>query len=417
MGTYDLVFKKTDTISENKENDFLTKARELAAQLQYDEAREQLLLAIEHFKKRLSVKAHDKVARQGLTDCWELMADLYFTDIDYVDQTERRNFNYGEKSDSVFAFSHLKTIFLDYTLEGEWKNQCNGKYGGPKPIKMSWKQFYFENEKKVDSLRSAKNRLKWAVENGHHAYLNFLLKKSKVKLNVDDYTDKKNLYSYLEIAIRKNFIQVVSILLDNNANVNILGKHKWTPLFWAIFTYNYDIVKLLLDQGAKVNTRDENGLTPLHLATRNGSLEITKLLLKYKAKVNVVEKVYSLSPIELAAYQDHFSVVEVLLDHKADMKRKDKYNRTLLHWAATNGKTKLVSMLLRQRMPVDALDNEKRTPLHWAAQSGQNDVISVLLDYKADVNKKDRFGDSPLVIAAYFGHIKEVSNLFEHGAR
>jgi ankyrin repeat protein len=417
VGTYDLVFKKSNTVSENEGQGLFLEGKELYHQGQFDEAREKFLLAIDSFKKKLATKAHDKVSRQGLEETWENMGMLYVTDQDYLETLEKSRFNYGEQTDKVFAFSHIKTIFMDLALEGEWKTQCNGKYGGPKPIKMSWKKFYFENEKKVESSKSSKNRLKWAVEHGHHEYLAFLFKKSKVQLNVDEYIDKTNLYTYLEIAIRKNFVLVVTLLLDYKAKVNVLGKLKWTPLFWAIFTHNHQIVKLLLEHGAKINIKDENGLTPLHIAARSGSLDITKQLIQAKSKVNVAEKENNLTPLDLAAYNDHYGVVDILVENKADLKKKDKYGRTLLHWASTHGKSKLVATLLKQRIPVDPTDEHKRTPLHWAAQGGHNDVISQLLENKADVNKKDKYGDTSLVIAAFFGHSKEVSNLFEHGAR
>ena len=49
---------------------------------------------------------------------------------------------------------------------------------------------------------------------------------------------------------------------------------------------NYDLVKLLLENGADVNVRDDDGNTPLTNALSNGDKEMMKLLLKYGADIN-----------------------------------------------------------------------------------------------------------------------------------
>ena len=49
-----------------------------------------------------------------------------------------------------------------------------------------------------------------------------------------------------------------------------------------------EIVKLLLEYGAEVNVRNENGETPLHSASEKGQFEIINLLLKNEADVNAV---------------------------------------------------------------------------------------------------------------------------------
>ena len=40
----------------------------------------------------------------------------------------------------------------------------------------------------------------------------------------------------------------------------------WVPLLWAIYWNNIDIVKLLIEYGADVNVQNKNGTSPLHRA-------------------------------------------------------------------------------------------------------------------------------------------------------
>lgn len=413
MGTYDLVFKRTDTYSDNEGFLLLNEGKEFVDNGRLEDARSKFVQAIEFFKINLKSKPHCKLSRNGIKQAWEVLLGLYFYEFDYIEALE------GKQSVSikgpVFAFSHLKTAMLDL-LEEDWKKQCNGKYGGEKPLEQSWKTFYFHCEKQRNTLRTTKKKLKWAVENGHFEYLIFLLKKEK-KINLNEFVEKKEKSTLLEYAIRNLSIPVMTILLDDNVNVNIRGRHMWTPLFWAVRSGSKEAVELLLGKGAKVNVKDEFGMTPLHLAAKRGSLEIARLLLKKKAKVNTYEKRFQLSPLELAAYFGHDDIVAMLINAKGNIAKRDQFGRTILNWAIYAQRLSLIQLLIKNGADLTGKDNLKRTPLHWASQSGHLDILNLILENKVDVNAKDMFGDTPMIIAAFFGHNREVSVLFEHGAR
>ena len=53
----------------------------------------------------------------------------------------------------------------------------------------------------------------------------------------------------------------------------------------------HDMVKILLDHKASVNIQDRHGNTPLHLAASNGNYEVVKLLVGEFADVDAVTKV------------------------------------------------------------------------------------------------------------------------------
>jgi len=54
------------------------------------------------------------------------------------------------------------------------------------------------------------------------------------------------------------------------------------------------MVTLLLDRRAASNSRAKNGLTPMHLAAQEDHVPVAEILVKYKAQIDPQTKVWSL---------------------------------------------------------------------------------------------------------------------------
>ncbi|XP_052823265.1 BRCA1-associated RING domain protein 1 [Octopus bimaculoides] len=82
----------------------------------------------------------------------------------------------------------------------------------------------------------------------------------------------------LHVAVIKNNLAKVQVLLTEGANVNTKDHAGWTPLHEAC-NHGYEkIVKVLLDSGALINTPGSENDTALHDAVRNGRIGCVKLL-------------------------------------------------------------------------------------------------------------------------------------------
>lgn len=71
--------------------------------------------------------------------------------------------------------------------------------------------------------------------------------------------------SALHLAVLKDSAEIVRLLLENGANLEIKAKEEFkaTPLMWAAYWGLYDMARLLLEEGADVNAPDSYGSTPL----------------------------------------------------------------------------------------------------------------------------------------------------------
>ena len=152
-----------------------------------------------------------------------------------------------------------------------------------------------------------------ACQWGHTDIASMLIKKGAV-VNVTRKNKKDGRTALIEAA-RGKYTQIVSLLLDNEANVNAKDAHGQTALIWASVEGHIDIVSILLDNGANVNTKDNRGDTSLILASKKGFARIVEILLERGADVNAVNtRGYTVShkPSCLHLLQKYYWTMELM---------------------------------------------------------------------------------------------------------
>ncbi|KAH0842851.1 Glycerophosphodiester phosphodiesterase GDE1 [Fonsecaea pedrosoi] len=112
-----------------------------------------------------------------------------------------------------------------------------------------------------------------------------------------------------------------------------------------------EIVRLLIQAGVDINYQDEQGDTALHVAARFGHVECARLLLEgtdeQKANIELAEKTYGWTPLFIACVDGHPPVVELLIDHGADLERLDSSGWNAKEHAALRGHVDIAQRLDR----------------------------------------------------------------------
>ena len=124
------------------------------------------------------------------------------------------------------------------------------------------------------------------------------------------------------IAARKNQLESLNFLLSNGANINHQSHYKYSDkyscLMIAAIHNRKDMVRLLLQYGADVNLMCREGRTALSYAAGNGCATITKALLDHKADMNMKCKL-KWSPLSHASHEGRTSCVSILLRHGCEV--------------------------------------------------------------------------------------------------
>lgn len=130
--------------------------------------------------------------------------------------------------------------------------------------------------------------------------------------------------SHLNKTAKGRDLSMIQALIKEGANVNTRDStFGWSPLHWATSSGQKEIVTLLLEKGADVNVRDENFWTPLHEAISNNDLKIASLLLEKGADVNVEDK-NLWTPLHEAISNNDLKIASLLLEKGANVNKKDR---------------------------------------------------------------------------------------------
>jgi ankyrin repeat protein len=242
--------------------------------------------------------------------------------------------------------------------------------------------------------------------------------------------------SALALAVRNNWVEVASALLELNANPNDADKDGKRGIYHCaelghdacaalLLKYHVSldttlssegsrlmllhtaarhghsgVVQLLLDNGfAEKDQKNDENLTPLMVAATEGWTKVVEILVN-TVGVTVEGEDFSRTPLSCAAENGHADVVELLLDSgKASIDHQDELGHSPLWLAAANGHTKIVLLLIKRDANLELKDLEGRTPLACAVRKQYPDIVRELLDKGANVDTQDNTRKTPLMDA------------------
>ncbi|CAH1774233.1 unnamed protein product [Owenia fusiformis] len=196
------------------------------------------------------------------------------------------------------------------------------------------------------------------------------------------------------------------------AAVNKQAKNGWSPLLVASEEGHLEIVKILLQNHARVDVFDEHGKAALHLAAENGHDEVADVLLLAKAFVNAKSKL-GISPLHLAAQNGFNKLIKLFIEkHGAVIDALSLAKKTPLHMGAQNGQIEVCSSLIKMKADANATDVHGQTPLHLAGENDHSDVVKLFLKHKPElVTMANTNGMTCAHIAAIKGSISVLKEL------
>ncbi|ODM94644.1 Ankyrin repeat and protein kinase domain-containing protein 1 [Orchesella cincta] len=142
--------------------------------------------------------------------------------------------------------------------------------------------------------------------------------------------------------------EVVQLLVDSGAAVNDLDLSGYSPLLCALLNSKYDIVRILINHGANVDVMAGHGNTPLHitiLSNHPTKWDFLDLLLKKECNMHQCNGLGQ-SPIHLACLKQDIDSLRILISAGANPNTVDRLGITPLGYCISNGMEKFAHLLI-----------------------------------------------------------------------
>lgn len=221
----------------------------------------------------------------------------------------------------------------------------------------------------------------------------------------------KNTETLFNAIIQSDVLLAKKSIQDAFINAEFRGN---TPIMIAVTTKNKEMVKLLLDNGANINIKNKiDGYTPLILAVRVGDIKIAKLLLDHCADINIKDDEGKTAIRTAEYYRIGNNMVHLLEEYGA--KSTQQVNNELFS-AVNQGNSELVKKAIFDGADVNA-KIKNSTVLHIVGRSGNMEIAKILIANKADINMEVKDGITPLMVASYYGNIDIVKLFLDNGAK
>lgn len=160
---------------------------------------------------------------------------------------------------------------------------------------------------------------------------------------------------------------ITEYLVEKGADVDLSKEGGWKPIHAATYNEFEKLTNFLVDKGADLSSpcKDIQGYTPLHIliSTEEPPSKLIDLLVRNGAPLNSLNVTGS-TPLHLAAFWGHYSVVTLLVEEGAKMDLKNDKGRTALDVAALYGHKKIAEYLSQKsNKPMPTIKTKERKTL------------------------------------------------------
>jgi len=231
---------------------------------------------------------------------------------------------------------------------------------------------------------------------------------------------------------------VIRKLVDSEININARDKAGKTALFKrteeCFGSTPPDLMRLLIELGADVNIATDAGETPLMQACRHNTIEAATLLCDNGANLDAVDLLAGSTALMYATIKNNKECVKLLCDRGADKDLQTMSGSTAINLTIWNGSIDCLRILAEADADLNIQNDSGATPLMNAAAGNLleglgrppshrdigtdtgTECLRILCEYGANVDQTGLDGTTAAILAAETGSAEKLQILKDHGA-
>ena len=179
------------------------------------------------------------------------------------------------------------------------------------------------------------------------------------------------------------FVEIVKILVDAGANLNLQNKEDNTALMIACYK-NSECALELIRNGANLNLQNQHGKTALIIACENKLESVVDELIKFGADVNLLDK-QGVSALIAASWSRSKNIINNLIDHGANIDIQVN-GFTCLMSCCTLELQDIALKLINLGATLTFRNNNGWSALMFACDYRVEMIATILIEKKVDVN-------------------------------
>ncbi len=239
--------------------------------------------------------------------------------------------------------------------------------------------------------------------------LAYALEKLNDQENMKDYTDALPLLTLIDILL--NYNANVKLTFDGTTPLHIIAKKAMT--YAALLTK-------FIEKGVSVDAQNQYGCTPLHLAISHNNIAAIDLLIQHGADLEKKDEYCGRTPIGHAIhrytgcehrYTNRETIDHLLKNYSFKLNEQDKNGDTLMHYLAQSvlsdtvvddhSRFSLILSLIERGATCHHFNSNGDTPLHCAIRNEEKtaSIIALFIQKNAKVNIVNQQNQNPLLTA------------------
>jgi len=214
----------------------------------------------------------------------------------------------------------------------------------------------------------------------------------------------------LHYAALKGSTEMTRLLIAKGADVHVEG-----VLIDAIIGGNPDVVQMLLQAGTDPN-QDSGYRSPLMWAVEKRNAKMVNLLLDHGANINFINT-QDMTALDMAREKGDQETAQLLLSRGAREKLSSAIREKALFSAIEDKDMNKMQLILNKGADINCLNELRQTPLIRALIFKNSEAAMLLLKHGAKVDIRDVNGNDALDIARKNNDADIENILFKHGAQ